>query len=461
MKKKLLTIAMAFCLIATMMPIYTGVAFAWEGNSGDIQILGGSYDLGSNNAGYLTTTTDGTGTTTLTQVENNDNWNIKIAKGTEEHTYAITLSGAAIKSSESETCGIIVSDQYNSANKVTITLVGTNTIETSGSAINTTCDVEIKGDGTLIATGNGNTDMQHGIKAVALAITGNATVEATGGEHGDGILASSLTVSGKKVTATGGSNGNGIFCDTGDIIISGTTTSVSAIGGVYGIRSAGSEGGKVEIKGGANVTATGTNVQDSVGISAIASITISGANTIVSATGDSIGIDAPNDKVQISGGAKATATANATLGIGIHAKNGITISDATVSAIGGQRGIQSEGDVQISGGTVTAEGSNSAIDSNGDVQISGGAKVTATSTNLAGIWADKDVIISGATTSVSAIGNTYGIGAYDAAQITGGAIVTAKTSGTLESGTFGKGIYTANNLSIGGAGKGCSLSAGE
>lgn len=116
----------------------------------------------------------------------------------------------------------------------------------------------------------------------------------------------------------------------------------------------------------------------------------------VLATGTDIGIAAQmqDSTVTINGG-----TVNAAGGrYGIIGYAGVSISDSTVTATGGEDGIRVDaGDVSISDSTVNATGDKFGIIAQGDVSISGNANVTAAADDAGGVGvsANRNINISG------------------------------------------------------------------
>ena len=239
-------------------------------------------------------------------------------------------------------------------------------------------------------------------------------------------------------TVTGRSCG---IDSNGDITISGSGT-LAVIGGdvsengyaSYGIYA----GGNVTVEG-ANVTATGGNIDDdSYGIYAGGDVTVEGA-TVTASGGD--------------------VSENGYDSYGIYADGDVTVEDADVTATGGKAGVDSygirafKGIVTISGGTVEATGGEA-----------GG--------NSCGICADHgSVNISGGTveaTGGEAGGSSYGIyGTYNTSlgadsktgvTITGGNVtatggkVTDSSDEAVSCGIYG---------SSGGMSTGISISGGE
>jgi hypothetical protein len=263
------------------------------------------------------------------------------------------------------------------------------------SAYDSPLTLNINGTNSFVSTRNGKS---YGIYAKALTITGNGTLTATGGNPGIGgsdscgIRATGdLEINSVTFIATGGEAGNsyGIYAQR-DVSISGTAV-VTVKGNRSGLVSYGiySDNGDIDISGG-RVTATGGELTGN----------------------DSLGISAYSGNVNISGGTiEATGGAAGDKSIGINANNNIVISGGTVKAMGGEAtnynsdGIYAGKDVTVSGtAVVTATGGTSS----GNILLTSGS---------AGIYAfNNDVTISG-TAKVTATGGTavtesYGIKSY-------------------------------------------------
>lgn len=161
------------------------------------------------------------------------NKSISIAAGASVTLYNVTISD---NSSAGLTC----------LGDATITLVGSNSVATTqvyNPAIQagpSDTTLEIKGDGSLTATGGG---YAAGFGSGYYGSCGNITISggtitATGGDYGAGIgsgfagTCGNITISGGSVTATGGYSGAGIGSGNGgscgDIIISGGTGTATA-----------------------------------------------------------------------------------------------------------------------------------------------------------------------------------------------------------------------------------------
>lgn len=152
--------------------------------------------------------------------------------------------------------------------------------------------------------------------------------------------------------------------------------------------------GDLTIEGDGELSVIGKeNDSHSCGINA-KNITINSGKVL--ATGTDIGIAAQmqDSTVTINGG-----TVNAAGGrYGIIGYAGVSISDSTVTATGGEDGIRVDaGDVSISDSTVNATGDKFGIIAQGDVSISGNANVTAAADDAGGVGvsANRNINISG------------------------------------------------------------------
>ncbi len=309
--------------------------------------------------------------------------------------FDITLSGASIEINAGFKAGMLLNDGA----QVDLTLQGVNRLKggslAAGLQVSSPCSVDIKGSGSLTATGvDGGAGIGGGDHRAGsnITITGEATVTATGGEQGAGIggsfngAGSNIAITGEAtVTATGGDESAGIGGGNNgagsDITISDNAT-VTATGGGYGAGIGGgssSAGSDISISDNATVTATGGDYGAGIGggyVGAGSDISISD-NAAVTATGGSNGAgigggsSRAGSDISISGSAIVTATGGsqgAGIGGGFYgAGSSISISDnAAVTATGGSNGAGIGGgasragsDISISGGFVTAAGSNS------------------------------------------------------------------------------------------------------
>lgn len=170
----------------------------------------------------------------------------------------------------------------------------------------------------------------------------------------------------------------------------GTNAIAAASGGSHAVNVI----GDLTIEGDGELSVIGKEDDShSCGINA-KNITINSGKVL--ATGTDIGIAAQmqDSTVTINGG-----TVNAAGGrYGIIGYAGVSISDSTVTATGGEDGIRVDaGDVSISDSTVNATGDKFGIIAQGDVSISGNANVTAAADDAGGVGvsANRNINISG------------------------------------------------------------------
>ena len=254
----------------------------------------------------------------------------------------------------------------------------TVTIDTSKGNVDVTfddlnIDASSRKEAAMSVTGSGNTTIKldgdnhltggngsSGIDSIgSLTIYGgeNDSLTAKGGSGadgsgGDGIHSGSLTIYGGTVNANGGNCGDGNYSDGG----SGIRISSHSLT-IYD--------GTVNAKGGNG--GDGNYSDGGSGISSSGSLTISGGT--VTANGDDGGRGiSSSGSVTISGGSTVTANGGSGTisgGDGIWSGGGLTVSDGTVTAKGGNGdskdgyggdGIRSGGVVTISGNTVNAAG---------------------------------------------------------------------------------------------------------
>ena len=321
-------------------------------------------------------------------------------------------------------CGIDATNGLSISGTATVTATGGTAGRYSyGICVdNTGSSLTISG-GTVYAEGGGTSGASSfGLHGSVVTISGDADVTAKGGTAANSSsygLSSEVkvTISGTaKVKATGGeaTNGNsyGIYnmSNFNDIKISGDTTRVTATGGTatngnsYGIFTY-----KDVIIESGTVTATGdTATKDSYGIRASTGLTISGDNTVVTATGGtasrSKGIFVNSNYVTIGSGKVEATGGKATndISYGIDSSF-MAIRGGTVTAKGGEAtndngfsyGISSLYDIEIYDGTVTAEGGKATngsygIDSDRNTYISGGTVTAKAGTaNTAGALSKK------------------------------------------------------------------------
>ncbi|HEX2986174.1 MAG TPA: Ig-like domain-containing protein [Caproiciproducens sp.] len=213
-----------------------------------------------------------------------------------------------------------------------ITLVGSNSLDTSGSSsqgaglsVNSGSTVHIVGNGSLTATGgykSAGIGGNDGNNCGTVEISGG-TVTANGGNGGAGIgggyngAGGTITISGGSVTATGGSESAGIGggghanastvgCAGGTITVSGGNRGAGIGGGQYGA------GGTITVSGG-TVTANGGRYGAGIGggIGYLGTggsggiVTISGTDTQVTAKGQDGGKDIGSGESGTTGGSLA------------------------------------------------------------------------------------------------------------------------------------------------------------
>jgi hypothetical protein len=226
----------------------------------------------------------------------------------------------------------------------------------------------------------------------------------------------------------------------------------------------------LEIIGTNSFVSTYSGIEDSAGIKAEGSITITGDGSLtaiggtatnsnsygiyskngdviisdgyITATGGwakywSIGITSSN--IEITGGNVAATGGSANYSYGIFAAFDIDISGSIITATGGT-GISATRRFDISGGNITATGNTAGINSDNRLEITGG---TVTATGDTGIHAAIRFDISGG--NITAIGDIYGILTINF-YISGGTVEA--TSGTLANDSYG--IYALEKVEISG-----------
>ena len=254
----------------------------------------------------------------------------------------------------------------------------TNQNKDRASSNTVTIEAKDKDDKVEVTLKDVNIDTSSRNKAaVSVTGSGNTTIKLDGDNHltgGNGIYSNSsgsLTISGDEndsLTAQGGDSRNGIYSVSGDVTISGGTVTATG-GGSTGSNGLGGRGicsdsGGVTISGGSTVTANGGNgSHGGSGISSSSGVTVSDGT--VTANGGNVSGD------------------------GIRSGGGVTISGNTVNAAGGNGGkvggygICSFDRVAISGGTVEAAGGSSGSSNGGSgiyssvIDLSGSLELTA------------------------------------------------------------------------------------
>ena len=440
MRKRILTIAMALCLIITLLPATALAADAetitiggvtlsgsadapayaatdengavstegasessynikWDGST--LTLNGATITAGSSNGaaiyrrGELTITL--TGSNTVKGPEAADSIGIRIANGN------LTIGGGGSLdvsgridyldiNATSLNIGIYVDGEYDiTINKCTIEAEGSGVVSGSSYGIFSEFGDVIINGGTVTARGGAvqnSGSMSYGIRASEVSITNRGKVKAYGGGY-------------VRTYANGGSanwspdSSYGI-CAPGGVNI--TNSEVEAYGGTAKVNSVGiyTNSGDVTITGTSSVTAS-YNEEDFIiddrfefgngyGIYSGVGVRVEGGTVYAygaPATGDgsdSYGIYA-RENVTMSGFAMVTATGGeaGNDSFGISAGGNVEMSgNSTVSATGGSFGIRA-GSVTRSGyGNVTASGGTSGISAEGDVAMSGYGEVTAT-----------------------------------------------------------------------------------
>lgn len=378
-------------LALVMVLALTGTAWATPADT----VTVGGVELNDTNR-YATT--DDNGTVTLAT---GTDYNIAFTPGDANTPATLTLNNANIT--------VLYGIGIEAEGDLTIKLIGTNTVDNGEP--NGIC---VDGGNLTIVDGDGSGTLRaksdvYGIHVVGGSLTiKSGTVKVSGS---DGIHSDAVTIEGGTVTAT--SDDAGIYAD--DVIIT---------------------GGKVTANGDDGIRADGT-------------INITGGT--VNATGDGYnGIRAGT--VTITGGTvTAKGNGESSDGVGLQA-NSLSITGGAVEVEGEYTGIES-GTITITGGTVTVTGGTlgiyaSSINISDDPATAGTTKLTATggtegmnayrisisgdadvnvSGRMYGMYADKDISISGGT--VTATGGQYGLFLCDdpAASITiTGGLVKAK-----------------------------------
>ena len=353
--KRAISLLLSLALVLSIFGVDTVSAYAAQNytptvlylDSGDIVITnagatqnGQPITRGAQDSGYL-----------ITQNGNGEvQHSITVHSGTQD----ITLQNVRAKPAHNSAF------EVESGAEADITLVGSNSLDTSGSssyraglAVNVGSTVHISGRGSLTATGGdssagigGNDYQSCGIVEISggtVTANGNAGsagigggANGTGGDitisggtviangnggtgigGGAGGAGGSITINGGKVTAIGDGAGAGIGGGQngagGSVTVSGGT--ITANGGIYGAGiggGGGGSGGTVMITGG-NVSATDSDYGAGIGggsLGAGAIVTISGPNTQVTAKGKSGGKDIGSGDGGTDGGSLTVGDSN-------------------------------------------------------------------------------------------------------------------------------------------------------
>ncbi len=341
-----------------------------------------------------------------------ENANDVLSDGTVSYdsgTNTLTLNGANLS---------YEGHAINSANDLTIELVGNNTvsIEKNSSQIYASKALTIKGSGSLDVTGKTGTIFAGGLLTIdgatvtsttltewyggiesntGIEIKNNANVEVkTDGGLGFQCLngvgginpyitisdsrvsldvgdawamgaASDITITNSEIDAK--SDGVVIGSDFGDIIISGgTVTAVSNGSESNAIYAA---DGIVSISNGADITAKTTSESSYPAIYGNDGVTISGSEVTAESAGD-CGIFSP-ETVSITDGSEVTSEG---YWQAVRGNNGVTISDSVVNAASSNDvAVYSPSDVTVTDSVVNAEGASGSngILANGAASVSG------------------------------------------------------------------------------------------
>lgn len=287
--KRASSIVLTLCFVIALLPVAASAATEltelWVG---DVQVVGGA-----------------------SPVTSGDGWSY--AEG------VLTLDGYSYEGAGHENAAIYA------AGDLTITLDGASSVTHSDNNNDSGGSYGIRVEnGELIINGSGILSAAAG--TVTAIYESSYGISITGLEHDNDI-----TISGVTVFAAGGSatentsSSYGIFSLYGNVCIEGADTVVAAVGGAAASHSCGIKGVAVFIQDGARVTAGGGTVVASgshafsSGIESInKGVSISGENTVVTATGG-----------------KATGVNKNSYSYGLEARGGATIDAAMLTATAG------------------------------------------------------------------------------------------------------------------------------
>lgn len=221
-----------------------------------------------------------------------------------------------------------------------------------------TCAFAVAAGSTANINLSGTNTLTSGRNCAGLKVPENAEVMITGGD------ADSLTANGGE---SGAGIGGGIGCGSGDITIDGSAN-VTAVGGdIYGVIASGSDNnGTIRIGGNAVVNATGA--KRGAGIGGGGSGSINGGAGIGGGAGKPA-----NNRVEITGGTVTANGSGAGIGGGIQGDGGVVVisgADTVVNATG------DNGSYDVGSGYIGSAGS---------LSVTGGAtlKMTNTGTDVA------------------------------------------------------------------------------
>ena len=478
MRKRILAIAMALCLIITLLPATALAADAETITIGGVT-LSGSADAPA----YAATDENGA---VSTEGASESSYNIKWDGST------LTLNGATITAGSSNGAAI-----YRSG-ELTITLTGSNTVK--GPEAADSIGIRIA-NGNLTIGGGGSLDVSGRTDYLEIDATSLSIGIYVDGEYD--ITINDCTIEAEGSGVFSGSS-YGIFSEFGDVIINGGT--VTARGGAvqnsgsmsYGIRASEvsiTNRGKVKAYGGgyvrtyANGGSANWSPDISYGICAPGGVNIT--NSEVEAYGgtakvNSVGIYTNSGDVTITGTSSVTASYNEEdfiiddrfefgNGYGIYSGVGVRVEGGTVNAYGAPAtgdvsdsyGIYARGNVTMSGfAMVTATGGEAGNDSfgisaGGNVEMSGNSTVSATGGSF-GIRAGS-VTWSGYS-NVTATGGTSAISAEGDVAMSGYGEVTA-TGDSAVSDSCGirseRGNVAISNGTVNASGSYSGIYAGE
>ena len=478
MRKRILAIAMALCLIITLLP-----ATALAADAETITIGGETLSGSADAPVYAATDENGE---VSTEGASESSYNIKWDGST------LTLNGATITADSSNGAAI-----YR-LGELTITLTGSNTVK--GPKAADSIGIRIA-NGNLTIGGDGSLDVSGRIDYLDIETGGINIGIYVDGEYDITINKCTIEAEGSGVVS---GSSYGIFSEFGDVIINGGT--VTARGGAvqnsgsmsYGIRASEvsiTNRGTVKAYGGgyvrtyANGGSANWSPDISYGICAPGGVNIT--NSEVEAYGgtakvNSVGIYTNSGDVTITGTSSVTASYNEEdfiiddrfefgNGYGIYSGVGVRVEGGTVYAYGAPAtgdgsdsyGIYAKGNVTMSGfAMVTATGGEAGNDSfgisaGGNVEMSGNSTVSATGGSF-GIRAGS-VTWSGYS-NVTASGGTSAISAEGDVAMSGYGEVTA-TGDTAVSGSYGisadSGDVSISNGTVKASGSDSGIYAGE
>jgi hypothetical protein len=489
MKKKVLSILLALCLVLTLLPSLSQAVAIYRLYVGNTLVF--DYTSSSPESTWETGTTyywkaAGSGDYAYTQTGNANDYLFSVNFDEGIESFTLTLNGVNITTTDSSGHGIY----SNSSLNIVLVDDSSNYVSSSGDAIYVSQNVGISGSGSLTVTAG--TSSSGIYSPYSNIIIEGGTVTANGNT---GISASqgSITISGGSVTA--GGKGNGIWA-SGNFTVSGGSAKVTATNtygqSIYTSGSVSVTANPYKYRTNTSATEPDTNYTlypstafansgsyKYIEIISCPEVYVSGDNTnsdtvLVSSVTDSgnisywlndgsgsitnTGASASNYNVKYNEATQSLTLKGATITsyysdgehqYGIHTQSDLNIVLEDSSVIGtvgmpvGTTGIQCGGDLSISaasGGNLSIVSDEGGIDADGRVSING-VTVSITSGRTA-IKCDSGLTLSNSILTI--VSEETGIYARDDVAVTG-AQTTLNVTACIGSNNVGYGIFSLGN----------------